>query len=688
MRRTVAISRRTSLPPGSSASRVTPWSALLVAALVLATGAGLVAAEPMYHVSPISTIAGVAGVYSYAGDDGPANQAALNLPFSVAVAADGTYYIADTFNSVVRKVDPAGVITTFAGTGDPGFSGDTGLATAAQLDSPERVFLAPGGASLYIADTGNCAIRKVDLATNIITTVAGTGDCGFSGDNGPATSALLDGPSGIVVLADGTMYICDMWNDRVRKVSPTGTITTFAGTGTTGYSGDGGPATSAKLSAPAGVAVDATGRVYIADSDNAIIRRVALGGTITTVAGVPQQEGYGGDHGPATSALLQWPYDVETDAYGNFFLVDSGNQCIRKVDSGGTITTVVGVPEQYGYFGDGGPAYLALLSDPQGMTIAPDEKMYIADSGNSVVRLVTPATGNELPTCDITYDPPSAAWGETITFDSHAQDTDGTVAGVTWNFGDGQSGSGETTTHAYALPGLYTVTATVTDDQGGIGVCDTDVSATSWQLVSECLDFTADDLGWHLISLPLPPDNGDPYVTFDTASGGYDPTGRLYRYDPITRGYIGLLPGDPAGFGTMDEHHGYWLSVEEPFTLCYTGRRYPPQNKTHSLDIGDWPSGWVLLGSGVEGSVPLPTKAQVSYNWETPIPFWNDDPGVEDAVQLTWIGLPLYGWALNPTGYFCVSPAAGSGCDTSSLEPWHGYWMDVEMSDLTLIINP
>ncbi|KPJ63588.1 hypothetical protein AMK68_03620, partial [candidate division KD3-62 bacterium DG_56] len=485
------------------------------------------------------------------------------------------------------------------------------------------------------------------------------------------------------------LYIGDWGDDRVRMIEASGVadgsgiITTVAGTGEQGYSGDGGPATEATLYAPAGVAIGFDGSLYVADSYNNVIRRVDTSGVITTFAGIGT-EGYTGDGGLATSAELYWPNDVETDAYGNIYIADAGNNCIRKVDTAGYIWTVAG--NGWPDYGDAPRAADAYMDGSMGLGIGPDQKMYIADTNNHVIRLVTPSVLNQLPTCDISMTPPTAASGETISFDSQATDPDGTVASVSWDFGDGETGTGLTTSHAYASPGTYAVSAIVTDNEGAMARCDASVTITP-QSAEICRDFTIDDLGWHLIALPLPPNDPDPHAVFRSLEPeGYNPNGRLYRYEPETRSYIGLFEDDPLGFGDMDIHHGYWLSVEEPFTLCYTGVRSPAESVTHSLAIGSWDWNWVLIGSGMESSVSLVTNAFVSRDGAPEIPFWDDDPQTSDAVQELWIVLPLYAWA--PGGYYRVCPGSGSECESDLLDPWQGYWVDVEQAGLELILTP
>jgi len=340
------------------------------------------------RVSPSGVITTFAGDSKdgYTGDGGPATSAELSEPFGVAVAADGTVYIADSGNSVIRRVSPLGVITTVAGNGQDGYSGDNGPATSAELGYPEGVAVAADG-SFDIADDGNQDIRRVN-SSGVITTVAGNGQTGYRGDNGPATAAALSDPTGVAVGRDGSIYIADHNNNRVRRVSPSGIITTFAGDGEGGFSGDNGPATAAELTSPNGVAVGRDGSIYIADRGNNRIRRVNPSGIITTVAGDGLQ-GFGGDKGPATSAELDSPTDVVVGGDGSVYIADYGNNRIRRVTPKGVITTVAGNGED-GSSGDNGQATAAALSDPVGVAVASDGTIYIADYGNDQVRRVSP----------------------------------------------------------------------------------------------------------------------------------------------------------------------------------------------------------------------------------------------------------------------------------------------------------
>ncbi len=334
----------------------------------------------------ISTVAGN-GTRGFSGDGGPATAAQLYGPEGVAVDTAGNIYIADIYNSRIRKVTAGGVISTVAGNGTGGFSGDGGPATAAQLFNPTSMVVDAVG-NLYFADIYNNRIRKV-TAEGVIGTVAGNGTGGFSGDGGPATVAQLDGPFGVAVDAAGNIYIADTNNDRIRKVTAEGVISTVAGNGIGGYSGDGGPATAAQFDSPRGVAVDDAGSLYIADAGNYRIRKVTAGGVISTVAGGGTLEPESADGGPATAARVIWPAGVAVDAKGNLYIADYSHQRIRKVTAEGIISTVAG-NGAWGYSGDGGLATAAQLNGPFGVAVDAAGNIYIADTYNDRIRKVSP----------------------------------------------------------------------------------------------------------------------------------------------------------------------------------------------------------------------------------------------------------------------------------------------------------
>ena len=344
----------------------------------------------------ITTIAGD-GSAGYGGDGGPATSASLENPKGVLVDEVGRIFIADTENHRIRTISPtSGNIYTFAGDGDGDYSGDDGLAINASLDTPHAVCLhkSPSPSYLFIDDPSNYQIRKVDLSTNFLVKAAGTLWSGYNGDNIPATSARLNYPFGVHVDAHGNVYIADTYNHRIRKVNAkTGIITTVAGTGSKGFSGDGGLATNAKLRYPFSLYLDTYGNIFILDTYNIRVRRVdAATGIITTVVGDGHIR-FRGDGGPATSASIDLAYDVAVDNDGNIFIADTGNEVIRKVDATtGIIDTVAGQGKWAGYSGDGGPATSARLNGPTGVCVDTAGNIYISDSNNNVIRKVDVTT--------------------------------------------------------------------------------------------------------------------------------------------------------------------------------------------------------------------------------------------------------------------------------------------------------
>jgi sugar lactone lactonase YvrE len=334
----------------------------------------------------ISTVAGT-GSGGYSGDGGLAINAKLKKPNGVSVDSSGNIFIADTENHCIRKVDGAsGKISTVAGIGgSEGDTGNGGQATSAKLKKPCGVFVDTSG-DIYIADTENCWIRKVDVSTGNISRVAGDmgAHCGYSGDGGQATSAELDKPRGAFVDISGDIYIADTDNCWIRKVdASTGVITRVAGDWVMGpncgYSGDGGQATNAELDSPRGVCLNGAGEMVIADTMNSCIREVDLGGIISTITGTG-------------SPVLALPGQLAMDATGNVYIADTDNERVRKLDTSGLVTTVAGTGAG-GYNGDGIQATSAKLHKPRGVCVAPSGNIYIADRDNHRIRKVDIATG-------------------------------------------------------------------------------------------------------------------------------------------------------------------------------------------------------------------------------------------------------------------------------------------------------
>jgi sugar lactone lactonase YvrE len=331
----------------------------------------------------ITTVAG-AGEVAYSGDGGPALSASFYEPGSLAVDRGGNVYVADHLR--VRKISADGSVSAVAGNGEFGYAGDDGPATSAKLSSSlsgEGLSLAidPVG-NLYIADAGNYRVRRISLDGRI-TTAAGNGssNCCYSGDGGPAASARLNHPAGVAIDSVGNLYVADTWNNRVRRISPSGIITTVA-------EPVGPDNTETGLAWPTGLTLDRSGNLLIADAANHRIRRLSPSGSITTVAG-SGIGGFAGDGGDARSAQLFWPKDVALDADGNLYVADTANHAIRKISSAGIITTVAGTGVA-GFSGDGGPATLARLNLPSGVAVDNRGNLYISDTSNLRVRRITP----------------------------------------------------------------------------------------------------------------------------------------------------------------------------------------------------------------------------------------------------------------------------------------------------------
>ena len=330
----------------------------------------------------ITTVAGNGGT-GFNGDGGQATNTTLYYSYAVVVDQMGNFFVADTSNRRVRKVDTNGIITTVAGTGSIGFTGDGGPATSATLNQPKGVAL-DGYGNLYISDWANSRIRKVDTNGNI-STIIGTNGIGFSGDGSPAYLAKISGPQNLTVDSWGNILVADTGNNRIRKIDTNGIITTIAGTNASGLSGDGGPANIARLSSPYGVNVDTFGNLLIADTYNNRIRKVDTNGIITTLSGTIS--GFSGDGGSAINAKLSLPSQVVPDSFGNLFIADTINHRIRMVDKSGNISTLAGT-NAFGFSSDGVAATNSKLNSPFGLALDASGNLLIADSNNHRIRRV------------------------------------------------------------------------------------------------------------------------------------------------------------------------------------------------------------------------------------------------------------------------------------------------------------
>jgi len=327
----------------------------------------------------IKTVAGT-GAGAFGGDGGASTAASLHSPYAVSLDGTGNVYILDRLNARIRKIFPSGIIVTVIGTGLTGYSGDGSVGTSADI-TPSG--FAVSNTDIYVSDNYHHVIRRLN-SVGIMSTFAGNGLNASAGDGGPASAASFKTPAGMALDAAGNLYIADGEGNVVRKINTSGVISTFAGDGTAGFAGDGGSATLASLDSPYAVALDAFGNVFISDVKNNRVRKVDVSGAISTYAGAGTA-GYSGDNGPATDAELNRPAGLATDKDGNLYIADADNNVIRKVATDGTITTAVGNGTP-GFGGDYGPVNGCNLNRPFGVAVDAMGDLYIADANNQRIR--------------------------------------------------------------------------------------------------------------------------------------------------------------------------------------------------------------------------------------------------------------------------------------------------------------
>jgi trimeric autotransporter adhesin len=387
----------------------------------------------------ISTYAGN-GSLVFSGDSGPATNASIYQPYGLAVDAIGNLYVADSGHSRIRRVDVStGIITTAAGTGVFGYSGDGGPATAAQLGTPYDVKLdAPG--NLFICDANDHHVRRVDSGTGIITTVAGTGAMGLCGSSTSSGNSVNLIASGLAIDLAGNIYVGDVVSHQIHRIDAvSGVVTTIAGIGVAGFSGDGGPAVSAALNTPAALAFDSSGNLYVSDGQNYRVRKIdAVTGIITTVVGNGTST-FNGDGIPATGASLGFPGQLAFDPSGNLIFADATNYRVRMVDaSTGLVWTIAGSgrpPNQSGTIGDGGPALSAQLNLPVGLAMSSSTgALFVAEWSSERVRRVSLPGGIAGTATTLSANVASVQTGDPITLTASLSAINGLAANATRGF--------------------------------------------------------------------------------------------------------------------------------------------------------------------------------------------------------------------------------------------------------------
>ena len=518
----------------------------------------------------MSTVAGDQ-TWIYGGDGAPATQSSIFLPFGVAVDAAGDLFIADSSNNRIRRVDAGtGLISTVAGNGNIGGTGDGALAIAASLSNPSSIVLDAAG-NLYFADSGNNVVRRVDAFTGIITTVAGTmGAHGYTGNGSAATAATLTTPNGISLDASNNLFIADTGNNVVRRVDGvTGIITTVAGTGAAAYTGDGTLATAATLNAPWGVTVSAGGELYIADQNNHAIRKVNAVGMISTVAGTGVA-GFSGDLGPASAAQLNVPASVALDVAGNLYIADSGNNRVRKINASTSVITTIAGNADESFSGDNGPADAASLYGPYTLALDAQGNLLIADVfHNRIRRVASNAATLQFPPMRVGRVAPPMT--QTLENDGNAPMTVANIQAVT-NANVDAPTTTCTTGDVLAVLGQCVIGASFAPTVTGqlvAGTVDANSNAANSPgvitLLGQVLDIDPSTVT--LISATNPSFTGQPVVfSVNVTSAGTTPTGTVTLLDGTTTVASGQLTNGSASLSVPTLTQG-----QHSITASYSG---------------------------------------------------------------------------------------------------------------------
>ncbi len=568
----------------------------------------------------------------------------------MALDGAGNLYIADRLNRKVRKVSPDGVITTFAGNGTVGSTGDGGPATSAQISAPAAVAIGAVG-NVYIAnvDSGSSNVRRVDTS-GTITTVAGSGGAGYSGDDGPATLAQLNGPRGLAVGAAGNLYIADTGNHRIRRVDPSGIITTVAGSNGQGFGGDDGPAALAQLNSPFGLAIGSGGSLYIADSGNNRIRRINTSGIISTFAGTGVA-GSTGDGGPATLATLRVPKGVGVDGGGNVYIGDSVNHKIRRVDTSGIITTFAGTGMP-GFSGDGGPATAARLFGPQGVAIDSTGNVFFADTSNDRVRMVAgppppPPTVTATTPASPANDNAPLVWGTAAAGGTVRIYTDATCTSPV-------AGSGSAAT--FASPGITVAVAdnTTTTFFATATSAFNNTSACSSSSVTYVEDSVAPPAAAVTAPSPNPGSDTTPTWSFSGEAG------TTFECQ-LARGATVV-----SGLSACSNPKTYDLAAQPDGTYTFSVRQRDAAGNTGVFVSSDYTVDRTAPAVPTVTSGPGPTGSDVSPTWE-----FTGEAGATFECQLSSGATVISAFAA------CTSP---QGYDLSS-QPDGTYTFSVRQSD-------